>query len=63
MCYFQNNKDIQLFQTFQCIQNLLTVTIEISKEQFYSRISNKLMDPTINYKAEGILVNIENIFK
>ena len=35
-CYFQNNKDIQLFRRFQNIQNLLTVTIEKSKEQFYS---------------------------
>ena len=50
-CYFQNNKDIQLFRRFQCIQNLLTATIEKSKEQFYSRISTKLMDPTISPKA------------
>ena len=45
-CYFQNNKDIQLFRRFQCIKNLLSATIEKSKEQFYSRISTKLMDPT-----------------
>ena len=50
-CYFQNNKDIQLFRRFQCMQNLLTATIEKSKEQFYSRISTKLMDPTISPKA------------
>ena len=50
-CYFQNNKDIQLFQRFQCMQNPLTATIEKSKEQFYSRISTKLMDPTISLKA------------
>ena len=50
-CFFQNNKDIQLFRRFQCIQNLLTATIEKSKEQFYSRISTKLMDPTISPKA------------
>ena len=50
-CYFQNNKDIQLFRRFQCIQNLLTATIEKSKEQLYSRISTKLMDPTISLKA------------
>ena len=49
--YFQNNKDIQLFRRFQCIQNLLTATIEKSKEQFYSRISTKLMDPTISPKS------------
>ena len=27
-CYLRNNKDIQLFQRFQCIQNLLTATIK-----------------------------------
>ena len=50
-CYFQNNKDIQFFRRYQCIQNLLTAKIEKSKEQFYSRILTKLMDPTISPKA------------
>ena len=50
-CYFQNNKDIQLFRWFQCIQNLVTATTEKSTEQFYSRISTKLMDPTISPEA------------
>ena len=27
-CYFQNNKDIQLFRRFQCIQNLLIAAIQ-----------------------------------
>ena len=49
-CYFQHNKDIQLLRRFQWIQNLLTPAIEKSKEQFYSRISTKLMDPTINLR-------------
>ena len=49
--YFQNNKGIQLFRRFQCIQNLLTATIEKPKKQFYSRFSTKLMDPTIRPKA------------
>ena len=48
-CFFQNNKDIQLFRRFQCIQDLLAATIEKSKEQ--SRISTKLMDSTISPKA------------
>ena len=47
----QNNKAIQLFQRFQNMQNLLTATIEKSKEQFYSQISTKLMDPTTSPKA------------
>ena len=50
-CYFENNKDIQLFRRFQCMQNLLTATIEKSKEQFYSRILTKLMYPTISLEA------------
>ena len=47
-CYLQNNSNIQLFQRFQRLQNLLTVTTEKSKEQLFSRISNKLMDSTIH---------------
>ena len=50
-CYFQNNEDIQLFRRFQNIQKLLTATIEKSKEQYYTRISTKLMDPTTSPKA------------
>ena len=34
--YLQNNSDIQLFQRFQSLQNLLAVTIKKSKQQFYS---------------------------
>ena len=36
-CQLHNNSDIQLFQRFQGLQNLLTVTTEKSK-QFYFRI-------------------------
>ena len=43
--YYFQNKDIQLFRRFQCIQNLITATTEKSKQQFYPRISNKLMVP------------------
>ena len=50
-CYFQNNKDIQLFRRFQNIQWLLTATIEQSKERSYTRISTKLKDPTTSPKA------------
>ena len=44
-CYRKNNSDIQLFRIFQSLQNLLTVTIEKSKQEFYSGIPNKVMDP------------------
>ena len=49
--YLLNNSNIQLFRRFQSLQNLLTVTTKKSKEQFYSRISNKLMDPATSPKA------------
>ena len=50
-CYLQNSKDIQLFRRFQCIQNLLTAE---------SRLISWI---PLESKPEGILVNIENIFK
>ena len=50
-CYFKNNEDIQLFRRFQNMQKLLTATIAKSKEQYYTRISTKLMDPTASMKA------------
>ena len=49
--YFQNKEDIQLIQRFQNIQKLLTAAIEKSKEQYNTRISTKLMDPTTSSKA------------
>ena len=51
MCYLLNNRNIQLSRRFQSLQNLLTVTIEKSKEQCYYRISNKLMDPASSPKG------------
>ena len=43
-----------MFRRFQNIQKLLTATIQKeikSKEQYYTRISTKLMDPTTSPKA------------
>ena len=50
-CYLQNNSDIQLFQRFQSLQNFSTVTIEKSKQQVYSQISTRLMDPATSPQA------------
>ena len=50
-CYLQNNSDIQLFQRFQSLQNFSTFTIEKSKQQVYSQISNRLMDPVTSPQA------------
>ena len=60
-CYFQNNKDIQLFRRFQSIQNLLTTTTEKSKEQFCSQISTKLMDPTVQFTVSHTNTSVFNI--
>ena len=49
--FFQNSEDIQFFRRFQNIQKLLTAIIENTKEQYYTRISSKLMDPTTSPKA------------
>ena len=36
----------QYFEIFQFLQNLLGVSIEASKERYYSRLSKKLMEPS-----------------
>ena len=36
----------QYFENFQFLQNLLGVSIEASKERYYSRLSKKLMEPS-----------------
>ena len=51
MFHLQNNSGIQLFTRFQGLHNLLTVTIEKSKQEFFSRISNKSIDPVKSPKA------------
>ena len=51
MKYNKNNKNIQLFRRFQCIQNFLTAKIEKLKGQFYSRILTKLMYLTTSLKT------------
>ena len=50
-CYFQNNEDVQLFRRFQNIEKFLAAAIEKSKEQYYTRISTKLIDPPTSPKA------------
>ena len=50
-CYFQNNDDIQLIRRFQNMRKLLTAAIEKSEEQYYTQISNKLMDLATSSKT------------
>ena len=50
-----------MFRRFQNIQKLLTATIQKeikSKEQYYTRISTKLMDPTTSPKAYWSILKI-----
>ena len=41
----------QYFENFQSLQNLLGVSIEASKERYYSRLSMKLMEPSTSPKT------------
>ena len=60
MDHFMNETTDGILQFCKCyllkmllIQNHQTATIEKSKEQFYSRISTKLMDPAITRRHTG----------
>ena len=47
----QNGKNEQSFQDFQAIQNILLSLINVSKQQYYSHISKKLMDSSTRPKT------------
>ena len=47
----RSNNNIQHFEHFQSLQNLLGVSTETSKERYYSRLSKKLMEPSISAKT------------
>ena len=47
----RSNKKSQCFENFQSLQNLLGVSIEASKERYYSRLSKKLMEPSTSPKT------------
>ena len=49
--YIQNGKNEPSFRVFQAIQNILLCAIEVSKQQYYSRISKKLTDSSTSPKA------------
>ena len=42
----RSNNNSQYFEKFQYLQNLLGVSIEASKERYYSRLSKNLMKPS-----------------
>ena len=47
----RSSNNSQYFENFQSIQNLLGVSIEASKERYYSRLSKKLMEPSTSAKT------------
>ena len=47
----RSNQKSQCFENFQSLQNLLGVSIEASKERYYSRLSKKLMEPSTSLKT------------
>ena len=51
MFKIQNGKNEQSFQDFQAIQNILLSLINVSKQQYYSHISKKLMDSSTRPKT------------
>ena len=47
----RSNNNSQYFENFQSLKNLLGVSIETSKERYYSRLSKKLMEPSTSPKT------------
>ena len=47
----RNNNNNQYFESFQSLQNLLSVSTEASKERYYSHLSMKLMEPSTSPKT------------
>ena len=43
--YIRNDKSLQFFNQFQFLQTKLSSLIEESKNQYYPRLSHKLLDP------------------
>ena len=49
--YIQNDKLLQFFNEFQFLQTKLVSLIEESKNQYYTRLSAKLLDPKMSQKS------------
>ena len=52
--YIRNDKSLQFFNQFQFLQTKLSSLIDDSKNQYYTCLSHKLLDPLL-------LVNIKNL--
>ena len=51
-----SNNNSQYFENFQSLQNLLGVSIEASKERYYSCLSKKLMEPFTSPKTYWLVL-------
>ena len=49
--YIRNDKSLQFFNQFQFLQTRLSSLIEESKNQYYTRLSHKLLDPKTSQKS------------
>ena len=49
--YICNDKSLQFFNQFQFLQTRLSSLIEESKNQYYTRLSHKLLDPKTSQKS------------
>ena len=49
--YIRNGKYLQFFNQFQFLQTKLSSLIEESKNQYYTRLSHKLLDPKTSQKS------------
>ena len=49
--YIRNDKSLQLFSQFQFLQTKLSPLIEESKNQYYTRLSHKLLDSKKSQKS------------
>ena len=44
--YFNENKDLRIFDKVKCLQNELDSISESNKQKYYCRLSMNLVDPT-----------------
>ena len=60
-CFERRNSNSQYFEYFQSLQNLLGVSIEASKERYYSRLCKKLMESSTSPKKySSVLKSFHN---
>ena len=54
--YCRFNRDVFLFEKFKFLQNQLSVSIENSKQTYYSKLSRKLANPATSSKTYWFIV-------